>query len=116
MALNSAKKDVTETIDYKDISSIKDVIEYHKSKYISQKNSSEVGFYLDVYVDFKVPLYNGYDSNEDYFNVLIEDCAKVMNYYSFRLFDEKKDIKIYVVCDKVKVKKIIINAMMKRWN
>ena len=111
LALNSAKKDVTETIDYKDISSIKDVIEYHKSKYISEKNSSEVGFYLDVYVDFKVPLYNGYDSNEDYFNVLIEDCAKVMNYYSFRLFDEKKDIKIYVVCDKVKVKKIIINEM-----
>ena len=37
LALNSAKKDVTETIDYKDISSIKDVIEYHKSKYISEK-------------------------------------------------------------------------------
>lgn len=109
--LNFLKEEPDETIKYEDISSIKEVIEYHKSKYISEKNSTEVDFYLDVYVDFKMPLYEGYESNEEYFNVLIEDCAKVVNYYSFRLFDEKKEISIAVVCDKVKIKKIIINGM-----
>ena len=109
--INSLKEEDSEIIDYKNISSIREVIEYHKSKYISEKASTDLNYFLDVYADFRVPLYNDEESNEDYFNTLIEDCAKVMSYYSFRLFDTKKDIKIEVVCDKVKIKKIIINGM-----
>ena len=108
-SLNSTEKEAEKEIQYDEITSIKDVIEYHKSRYISEKESDEDSFYLDVYVDFAKQLYDGEESNEEYFNALIEDGAKVLNYYSYKLIDNKKEITIKVVCDRVQVKKIIIN-------
>ena len=83
--LNNLQNDDKTEIEYDQISTIKEVIEYHKSRYISEKTSEEMDFYLDIYVDFVKPLYEEEISNEKYFNDLIEDCAKVLAYYNFRL-------------------------------
>ena len=98
-------------IEYEEISTIKEVIEYHKSRYISEKTSDELDYYLDIYVEFAKPLYEEEKSNEKYFNKLIEDAAKVLGYYSYKLIDNKNNIVIKVIGDRTKVKKIIINDM-----
>lgn len=96
-------------IEYNNISTIQEVIEYHKSKYISENESTEKGFYLDVYVKFKEPLYEGEQSNQEYYDALLEDGAKVLGYKSFKLIDDKNDIIIKVICNGEKITSIVIN-------
>lgn len=97
-------------LTYDNLSSIKEVIEYYESKYISENTSSESGFYLDVYLKFKVlPYEENDDSNEEYYNKLLEDCAKIINYSSFRMIDNENDITIQVICNGSKITSIIIN-------
>ena len=100
-------------LSYDEIETIKDVITYHKSKYISENVSEERGFSLDVYLSFKVPLYeeDGAKSNEEYYTTLIEDCAKIIRYSSFKLIDTEHDINIKVICKNNKIEKIIINEL-----
>ena len=50
--LESLKVEEIPEIVYEDISSIEEVILYHKSKYISEEKSTESGYNLDVYVSF----------------------------------------------------------------
>ena len=111
--LKNVEKNIEQSeISYDSLSSIKEVVEYHKSKYISERESTESGFYLDVYVKFKVPLYNDNgESNEIYFNNLLEDSARILYYNSFIMIDEDREITIKVICDKTKIKTIIINDM-----
>lgn len=99
-------------LTYDQLKTIEDVIEYHKSTYISENLSEELGYGLDVYLKFKVPLYSENDeSNEEYYNTLIEDGAKILNYRSFKLIDNEHDINIKIICDGTQVKNIIINDM-----
>ena len=77
---------------YDEISSIREVIEYYKSIYVSEYESTEKNFYLDVDVIFAKPLYENDMSNEEYFSKLIEDCAKVIRYRNFRLIDFYKQL------------------------
>ncbi len=97
-------------IVYEEISSIKEVIEYHKSIYISENLSPDDKFYLDVKVEFCKPLYSNDISNEEYFNNLLNDCARVIRYNSFRLIDSKNNILIEVICKNRKIYSIIING------
>ena len=85
--LSKLENDDNQVVEYDQLSSIKDVIEFHKSKYISENLSEDDDFYLDVYVKFTTPLYDGDKSNEDYYNTLIEDGAKVLGYSSYKLID-----------------------------
>ena len=94
---------------YEEISSIEEVIEYYKSTYITEKLSLEKNINLDVEVIFCKPLYEKDVSNEKYFTDLLNDCAKVLNYQSFRLMDEKNGIIIKVICKSQKITSIIIN-------
>lgn len=96
-------------IIYEEISTIKEVIEYHKSKYISENLSLEKDIYLDVNVEFVKPLYENDVSNETYFNELLKDCAKILRYRGFKLIDSKNDIIIKVICNGQKITSIIIN-------
>jgi len=98
-------------IDSRSLSTIKDVIEYHKSTYISEKKSAVENFKTDAYVKFKMLPYENNVSNEEYYTKLIEDCARVVFYKSFRLIDEKNDIIIQVICDNNKIVSIIINGI-----
>ncbi len=111
-ALNKVKEDIKSSeISYDQISTMKEVVEYHKSKYISENTSEELGFALDVYVKFKVPLYQDDVSNEEYYNNLLEDAAKIIHYNSYKMIDKDKQITIKVICENKKIKKILINDM-----
>ena len=110
--LESLKVEEIPEIVYEDISSIEEVILYHKSKYISEEKSTESGYNLDVYVSFSKPLNTENDeSNEEYFTKLIEDCAKVIVYKPFKLIDNEHNIIIKVICSKGQIEKIYINDM-----
>lgn len=110
LTLIQKNKEQSGTISYDNLSTIKEVIEYHKSKYISEKASTEKDFYLDVYVKFRLLPYDENDqSNEEYYNNLLEDCAKILRYKSFKLIDKENDINIKVICDGRKINSIIIN-------
>ncbi len=91
---------------------IKQVIEYYDSKYITEKDRNTPNFRLDAFVEFKKPLYTENDeSNEEYFMNIINACARVTYFQSYKLIDEKNDITIEVICDGEKIVSIIINGM-----
>ena len=99
-------------LSYDNLTNVQEVIEYYESKYISEEESKESNFNLDIYLNFaKMPYEEDETSNEEYYNKMIEDIAKVIRYSSFRMFDNDNDIKIEVLCENRKVKTIIINGM-----
>ncbi len=91
--------------------SIKEVLKYYGCRLIKTKDSKEEGFVTDIYTDFKYDLYENEKSNEEFYQNLIKDMAKFLNYSNFRLLDESKDIEIRVMGNKDKIKKILINGM-----
>lgn len=90
-------------------SSIKEIIEYHESKYIKDSYDKGENFSTTIEVEFKYKLYDGDESNERFFNSVINDIAKFINYTNFEILDKKNDIKIQVVCSNRKIQTIIIN-------
>lgn len=109
---NIYKKSQTPELSYDNLTTLKEVIEYHKSRYISEKPSPEEKYSVDAYLTFRVLPYNENDeSNEEYYNNLIEDCAKVLRYSSFRLLDEKNDLTVEVICNGREITSIIINGI-----
>lgn len=99
-------------LSYDNLTTVQEVIEYYESKYISEEESKDTNFKLDIYLNFaKMPYEEDETSNEEYYNKMIEDIAKVIRYGSFRMFDNENDINIEVLCENRKVKNIIINGM-----
>ena len=94
-----------------DLKTVEDVINYYKCRFISLEESEDVNYSFDVRLEFCKPLYDGDISNEEFYISLIEDVARVINYQSFRLIDEKNEIKIEVVCLGGKIDNIIINGI-----
>lgn len=99
-------------LKYDNLSNVKEVIEYYKSIYLSEEESSEPNFYLNIFLELsKLPYEKDDTSNEEYYNNLINDISKVIYYRSFKMFDQKNDITIEVICKDRKIDKIIINGM-----
>lgn len=96
IALNTAEKEEAKknniTISYENLKTIKEVVEYHKSKYISESKSNKEDYKIDVMLEFRYDLYDEEKSNETFFNNIIKDIAKVSRYVNFRLIDESKNI------------------------
>lgn len=90
-------------------SSIKQIVEYHESKYIKDYYDKYESFSTKIEVEFKYKLYDGDESNEKFFNSVINDIAKFINYTNFEIIDSKNDIKIQVTCSNRKIQTIIIN-------
>ena len=90
-------------------SSIKEIIEHHKSTYLNDYYNGSNEYPTEIEVEFKYNLYDNNESNEKYFNGVITDIAKFLNYTSFEINDEKNDINIKVECKNRKIEKIIIN-------
>jgi uncharacterized protein (UPF0335 family) len=106
-----SNKSLEETeLSYDNLTTVKEVIEYYKSTYISESESTESGFYMDYFVKFKVMPYDEKDnSNEEYYNNILNDSAKVLGYKSFKMIDNEDDIIIKVICNGQKITSIIIN-------
>ena len=97
-------------LSYDNLKTVKDVVEYYKSKYISEKQSLDENYSLDISVEFSVLPYDEKDnSNEKYYNDLLGDVAKVIRYSNFKMIDKKNDITIKVICQNGKIASIIIN-------
>lgn len=94
----SSKKKEYKSIN--DFSSIQEMVEYMKCKYIKEKKSKEKDYDLDVYLELYKDLYTDGNSNEDYYTKLINNMAGVSGYKNIRMIDEKKDITIAIKCDK----------------
>ena len=104
------KKQLAPKVSYDSLSTVKEVIEYYESKYISENESEDGSFYLDIYLTFKVLPYDEDDnSNEKYYTDLLTDVAKVIRYKSYRLFDKENDLNIKVICKNGEIVSIIIN-------
>ncbi len=105
-----SKEQKNNELSYSSLRSVKDVIEYYESTYISESESEETGYYLDIFLKFKVLPYDENDnSNETYYNTLIEEVAKVIRYQSFKMIDLENEITVKVVCENNKIESIIIN-------
>lgn len=92
-----------------DFKSIKQVIEYMDSKYISEEGINN----KRIKLEFKYPLYNeDKTSNEKYYMQMINRIAEVVKYNNFSLTDEKNDIAIVVECSNTlnRPSKIIVNG------
>ncbi len=97
-------------LSYDNIKTVKQVVEYYKATYISEEESKEEGYFLDVNLKFTILPYDENDnSNEKYYNDFIQDLAKVIKYKSFKMIDNENDITIKVICEKGKIVSIIIN-------
>lgn len=108
IVVNRQNKETAEVTS--EITTVKDVVEYYKSTYIKENESTERRFYMDYYVKFRVLPYEEDDtSNEEYYNNILEDSAKILRYSSFRMLDEENELVVQVICDGTKITSIIIN-------
>jgi len=97
-------------LSYDNLTTVKQVIEYYKSTYISEEMSTDSEFYSDIYLKFaKLPYDEDDSSNEKYYNDIINDIAKILRYKSFKMIDEENKITIKVICSNRKIQTIIIN-------
>ncbi len=109
---NISKKNNEEKteLSYDNLTTVQQVIEYYKSEYISEENSKDEDFYLDIYLKLaKLPYEEDETSNEEYYNNMINDIAKIIRYNSFKMFDKQNNINIKVICKNQEVSSIIIN-------
>ena len=90
-------------------SSIQEIIEHYNSRYISEFYDKSDEYPTSINVEFQYDLYDNDVSNEVFFNNVIADIAKFINYTNFIIKDEKKNITIQVVCTTNNIEKIIIN-------
>lgn len=104
------KNQISTELSYDNLTTVKQVVEYYESTYISEEDSKEKGYNIDIYLKFaKLPYTDDDTSNEKYYNDFIEDIAKVIRYKNFTMVDKENDITIKVTCKKGKVDKILIN-------
>lgn len=97
-------------LSYDNLSTVKEVIEYYKCTYISENKSTENGFSLDIYLKFsKLPYDENDNSNEEFYNNIINDIAKIISYKNYKLIDEENNIIIKVTCENRNVESILIN-------
>lgn len=111
--LKSGNKDGDiSNLEFDSLTTVKEVIEYYKSTYISEEISKNEKLYMDYYLVLKYLPYNEDDtSNEKYYNDLLAKSAKVLGYRSFSMIDKENDIIIEVICNKGKIEKIVINGI-----
>lgn len=93
--------------------SIQDILEYYGCELKRTRDSELENFSMDIYAIMKYDLYTDDESNEDFYQNVLEEIAKFLNYSSFRLIDESKEekIEIQVFCGNSKIQKIVINGI-----
>lgn len=82
-----------------DFKTPEDVVRYLGGEFIKQEESKAEGFEADIYIKFKVDLYTGKTSNEEYYNKMMDMISYSLNYNSFRLIDDSREMLIAVICD-----------------
>lgn len=111
--IDTKDKEKEQAIMTGEFSSIKDILEYYGCQFKTSKDSEMDGFELDIYTIFKYDLYDDEESNEQFYNNVINKIAEFLNYNSFRLIDDSKEeeIEIQVICNENKIQTIYINGI-----
>lgn len=103
---------ISPTLSFDNLTTVKEVIEYYKSTYISEEVSKKTSIYMDYYLVLKYLPYEEDDtSNEKYYNDLLTTSARILGYRSFCMIDNKNNIEIEVSCNNGKISKITINGI-----
>ena len=105
----SKTSEVPEKLTY---TSIREVVEYYKCKYIKEAKSKEENIEIDVVIEFDKDLYTGEESNERFFINFTQSIAKATKGKNFRIIDEKRAITIIGIMAKGEsyLEKIYING------
>ena len=113
-SVQAKKEEKEQAILSENFSSIKDILEYYGCKFIKTTDSREDGFSVDIYTTFKYNLYDGDESNEKFYQNVINKIAQFLNYESFRMIDTSKEddeIEVKVVCRNKQIETIFINGI-----
>ncbi len=99
-------------LTFDNLRTVKDVIEYYDSLYISENQSQNQSIYMEYYLILKYLPYEEDDtSNEKYYDDLLRTSARVLGYRSFSMIDNENNINIEVYCENGKISKILINGI-----
>lgn len=83
-----------------DFKTAKEYIIYSGNEYIKEEDSKVDNITKDIYLRFKVDLFEDEESNEEFYTDLINIVANTLYYDNFRLIDKDKNLIITVFCDK----------------
>lgn len=97
-------------LETSDFTSAKEILEYYGNKYYKEEKLKNSTYSFIIYTSFKYDLYTDNESNEKFFNQMVNLIAEVTEYKDFILVDESKNIKIKVVCKEQEIKIINING------
>ena len=91
--------------------SIKEVVEKNGCEYISDSQSSEEGFDIDIYLKFgRDPVTEDGISSEPYYNTVFSSIAYETGFMNIRLIDESREITVKITCsENGYVENILIN-------
>lgn len=100
IVLSIQKKDSTviEGSYLEKFESVKQIIEYYESEFIAEKNSKDINYYKDIYVDFKYNTFEQEESKQRFYENIIGNVYQFIS-SNYRLIDEEKDLTIEVIGD-----------------
>lgn len=93
------------------INSLEDMIESLDCKYISQKESDDNAYFLDIYLEFKCSPYENGNSQKAFYDLAIEAITKYLNYQDIRLIDESRELTIAINCEDGVIYDVLINNL-----
>ena len=111
-SLDFSDTDSSNNININTFENIEDVLTFYNCTYISEQNSTEAGYVLDIYTKLsKIPYENDETSNENFYNRLLNLSASVLNYQNFRFIDTENELTIEVQCENGSINKVFINGI-----
>lgn len=93
-----------------DINTPEQLLEYYNCKNVRIKDSTEDEFEKDIYLVFGEELWKDGKSNEVYYQSIIINLSKLLQYQSYRMIDLSEETLIAVVCNGEEVKEVYING------
>lgn len=90
---------------------IKSVLEFYNCEYISEIDSTDSNFEIDIYAKINTPLYDGEKSNKSFYDRLIRLSGSILEFKNFRIIDTENEINIEVTCEDNSIKKVVINGI-----
>ena len=94
-----------------EIDSISDDEKVFKDNKNANNNENSENSEIVNDLDDKIQSSKKYKSNEEYYNNLLKDISKVLNYKNFRLIDKNNNISIEVICSNNDISSIRINGI-----
>lgn len=80
-----------------DFKTAKEYLIYTGNEYIKEEESEEENIETDIYVKFAINLYEGEESNKEFFTDLVNIVANTLSYSNYRLIDQEKNLIITVI-------------------